>query len=861
MADKKITQLTELAVRPDYNIDVIPIVDSGSAASATKKISRNNYIPELNVTTGSATASKALVLDENSDIKDLRTVSASVTSTASFGRFMAAGNSNFSGNITIGGNLNIGDANTDYVVVQADLSSSLRPNNDNAFNIGSTALTWKNIYFKSNISGSSATTASFGALTTPGGVLSTLIPAVSDGAALGTTSKMWSDLFLASAGVVNFNAGDMTLTHASNEIQVDGGDLVVEGTNKVGLGGAPSTDYIHKSTDVKIVAAADITLDPGGNNVKPGSDSADDLGVDGTAWRKLFVDDIDLNGQGRIDLDADADTSVRSSADDVITFEAGGVDIAQITATSVSGSAIATASFHRLEVKGNTDLTGNLTLGGNITIGDAATDSISVSADFTSNLVPDADNTYDLGSAAQSWRHVYAEGNVSSSATSTGSFGNLYIDDDALVKDRVYFNDFGGEYISGDGTDLNLTSGNDINVPANIGLTFGDDGEKIEGNGTRLSIASGDGLVLDSEGDIEINADGGDVVVKDNTAILLNVSATDISGSSTSTGSFGKLEGDGASITNLTAAAITNVANDAADRVFTMDGDGTGTAEANLTFDGTTLSGSSAATSSFGAGIVIDKLYFNDFGGEYISGDGTDLTLTSGADINIPSNIGLTFGDDGEKIEGNGTRLSIASGTGMVLDCEGDIEINADGGDVAIKDNTVALLDISATKVSGSATSTGSFGSIVFDDFISGDGSSLTGIPTAASVSGSFVQGAAVSSSFAQKTAVSGSLGLVTGVNTGGTVISGSALSTGSFARGIFGGNVTPVVDNNVNLGSAALRWANVYTADLHLNNEGNPNSVDGTTGNWTVQEGEDYIYVVNNKSNKKFKLMLEEVE
>ena len=217
-------------------------------------------------------------------------------------------------------------------------------------------------------------------------------------------------------------------------------------------------------------------------------------------------------------------------------------------------------------------------------------------------------------------------GNVSGSASSTGSFGNLYIDDDALIKDRIYFNDFGGEYISGYGTDLNLTSGADINIPADIGLTFGndgekiegngtkldiaaseidfsieatgdinigssigltfgDDGEKIEGNGTRLSIASGDGLVLDSEGDIEINADGGDVVVKDNTAILLNVSATDISGSSTSTGSFGKLEGDGSAITNLTSAAITSVANDAADRVFTMDGDGTGTAEANLSFD------------------------------------------------------------------------------------------------------------------------------------------------------------------------------------------------------------------------------------------------------------------------------------
>jgi len=399
MADKKITQLTELAARPDYNIDVIPIVDSGSASSSTKKISRHNYIPELNVTTGSATASKALVLDENSDIKDLRTISASVTSTASFGRFMAAGNSNFSGNITIGGNLNIGDANTDYVVVQADLSSSLRPNNDNAFDVGSTALSWKNVYFKSNISGSSATTASFGALTSPGGVLSTLIPAVSDNAALGTTSKMWSDLFLASGGVINFNNGGITFTETSDVMVVTGGNTRVD---RLEIDSA--NDYLDVSTDLQVISAADITLNPGGNNVKPGGDSQDDLGVDGTAWRKLFVDDIDLNGQGRIDLDADADTSVRSSADDVITFEAGAADIAQMTSTmAISGSSASTGSFGYLNVDGDT------VIGGNITLGDAATDAISISADLTSHLIPNTDNTYDLGSADQSWRHIYAK--------------------------------------------------------------------------------------------------------------------------------------------------------------------------------------------------------------------------------------------------------------------------------------------------------------------------------------------------------------------------------------------------------------------------------------------------------------------
>ena len=51
------------------------------------------------------------------------------------------------------------------------------------------------------------------------------------------------------------------------------------------------------------------------------------------------------------------------------------------------------------------------------------------------------------------------------------------------------------------------------------------------------------------------------------------------------------------------------------------------------------------------------KLFFSDEGGEYISGNNTALTLNSGEDINltcasgdvnIPANIGLTFGDDGE---------------------------------------------------------------------------------------------------------------------------------------------------------------------------------------------------------------------
>ena len=54
-----------------------------------------------------------------------------------------------------------------------------------------------------------------------------LSPVTSDGVALGTGSLMWSDLFLASASVINFNNGDVALTHSSNAVTLSGGDLAL----------------------------------------------------------------------------------------------------------------------------------------------------------------------------------------------------------------------------------------------------------------------------------------------------------------------------------------------------------------------------------------------------------------------------------------------------------------------------------------------------------------------------------------------------------------------------------------------------------------------------------------------------------
>ena len=73
-------------------------------------------------------------------------------------------------------------------------------------------------------------------------------------------------------------------------------------------------------------------------------------------------------------------------------------------------------------------------------------------------------------------------------------------------------------------------------------------------------------------------------------------------------------------------------------------------------------------------------------------------------------------------------------------------------------------------------------------------------------------------------------------------------------------GHFLPNSNNTYDLGSTSQRWRNVYTNDLHLSNEGHTNSVDGTWGDWTIQEGESDLFLKNNRSGKKYKFNLTEV-
>jgi hypothetical protein len=94
-----------------------------------------------------------------------------------------------------------------------------------------------------------------------------------------------------------------------------------------------------------------------------------------------------------------------------------------------------------LDVTGDVTATGNIVVGGNITIGDSTTDTITVNASITSDLVPTTTNTYDIGSPDLQWNNLYVS--------------NVFADTANLVSLSI------GQLIF-NGNEINTTTGQDL---------------------------------------------------------------------------------------------------------------------------------------------------------------------------------------------------------------------------------------------------------------------------------------------------------------------------------------------------------------------------------------------------------------
>jgi len=87
-----------------------------------------------------------------------------------------------------------------------------------------------------------------------------------------------------------------------------------------------------------------------------------------------------------------------------------------------------------VQIHENATITGNLTVNGNTTLGDAATDTVTVTADVASPLIPSADDTHDLGAVGSEWRNLYVDGtgNIDSLVADTADINGGTIDGAAI---------------------------------------------------------------------------------------------------------------------------------------------------------------------------------------------------------------------------------------------------------------------------------------------------------------------------------------------------------------------------------------------------------------------------------------------
>ena len=287
------------------------------------------------------------------------------------------------------------------------------------------------------------------------------------------------------------------------------------------------------------------------------------------------------------------------------------------------------------------------------------------------------------------------------------------------------------------------------------------------------------------------------------------------------------------------------------------------------------------ALTSINASNITGTINASQLGGQSSSNylrSNTSDNFTSGT-LEFNDNTMLAFGSSADTIIEHDTGLN-PDGTRFYA--------NQSNGGMLFQDGSTTCFDVAYT-----AANTTTFFQTV--DFQSGStvdftGATVTGLSSGGGGSGSGIEGGifleyskSVDSNYTidnGKTALTASndssgITIASGVtvtiaDSSGWVLTGGDKNMGLDAmvatsnqteRTMRTGTIKPTLNNTYDLGDSAVAWRNIYTNDLNLSNEkSSGNEIDGTTGKWTIQEGEDDLFIINRKTGKKYKFMLEEV-
>jgi hypothetical protein len=252
-------------------------------------------------------------------------------------------------------------------------------------------------------------------------------PSTSDTGALGTSTNMWADLFLASGGVINFNAGDVTVTHSLNTLTWAGASsgyrfdaaLLPSTSDGAALGSGTLmwSDAFFASGGVLNFDNGDVTVTHAANTLTFAGASSGyrfDAGVlpsssDGAALGSatLMFSDLFLASGGVINFN-NGDVALTHSADDLALT--GGT----FTLPNTGLHLLDTNASHDLIIAPGSDLTADRTL--TITTGDAAR-TLTISGDHT---LPGGTSVVTAG--AQTLTGGFAATPYNAGTKSTGTF-------------------------------------------------------------------------------------------------------------------------------------------------------------------------------------------------------------------------------------------------------------------------------------------------------------------------------------------------------------------------------------------------------------------------------------------------------
>jgi hypothetical protein len=197
-----------------------------------------------------------------------------------------------------------------------------------------------------------------------------------------------------------------------------------------------------------------------------------------------------------------------------------------------------------------------LTVNGNTTLGNAATDTVTVTADIASNLIPSADDTYNLGASGAEWNDLYVD-------------GTAYID--AI--------DFNGTAITATGTEINyldittlgtVEASKAVTADANGDVTFGDNDKAKFGAGSDLQIYhdggnsriydQGTGALVMRSNQLNIQSPTGEKLAifnQDNDVELYYDDSLKLATTNTGIDVTGSISADGLTVSSATDATIT----------------------------------------------------------------------------------------------------------------------------------------------------------------------------------------------------------------------------------------------------------------------------------------------------------------